>query len=171
MVPPPSPSATRDPRPATREICRFLAAMALARIRIGGLAFYGGAVLPRLHKTFGIARSAEITRQATDVLNAIGVAAVAMGWVVAALERGGDSSRRWRMRLGLLATTTGLLLALVVLHRIMDGRLDTGRRGNFSGLHRVYLIVSTVQWFANLGLLALATTTRRNSHAEMTPDL
>ena len=47
-----------------------------------------------------------------------------------------------------------LLLFLIVLHGIMDERLETGSLRGFYPLHRAYLIASTVQWVANLGLMA-----------------
>ena len=47
------------------------------------------------------------------------------------------------------------LAALVLLHPLMDALLDAPRRvvldgDRFYSLHRVYLIVSTVQWLAGL---------------------
>jgi hypothetical protein len=38
----------------------------------------------------------------------------------------------------------------------MDRRLTQGRMEGFNPWHQAYLIVSTVQWFVNLGLLDLS---------------
>jgi hypothetical protein len=137
-------------------VARFLAATALA-IWIGGFAFYGAAVLPALHQTFGVAASAVVTRRVTNILNAIGLVAVVLAWLVARLERDGP---RPRLRFSLVATTTATLVLLFLLHRVMDDQIDSDRRGRFYPLHRVYLLASTLQWFANLGLLALSTARR-----------
>jgi hypothetical protein len=60
-----------------------------------------------------------------------------------------------RVRVTLLALTTGFLACLVVLHGVMDAKLaESGTRG-FYPLHRAYLLVSTAQWLVNLGLIGV----------------
>ncbi len=59
-------------------------------------------------------------------------------------------------RLGLLVLNTGLLVALFLMHRSLEIRLDSG--GNvpaFRSFHEVYLTVWTGQWLAILGLMAI----------------
>ena len=79
-----------------------------------------------------------------------------LGWLRVASDRGARSGWRGVARLGLLAITTGFLLVLIGFHRHLGGRLDSGESlATFRPVHELYLILSTVQWGANLGLLAI----------------
>jgi hypothetical protein len=147
---------------------RFLGLVTLA-IWIGGFTFYSAAVVPVLHQALSTAEAGSITRRVTVALNAIGVAALALGWWLAVAERGQGTARRRRARLGLLAATTAALAGLIALHRVMDHRLDAGLLRGFYPLHRAYLIVSTAQWFVNLGLLGLAVDGREARRDAPTP--
>lgn len=143
-------------RSAAAFALRSLARVAFA-IWFGGFTFYAAVVVPDLHETFGGMETGEISRRVSVILNAIGLAAVALGWAVVALDR--DARWGWRgtARLGLLALTTLLLFTLIGLHRELGARLDSGDgRRAFFRLHEFYLILSTAQWFANLGLMAVA---------------
>ena len=122
---------------------------------MGGFTFYSAVVIPVLHESLGSLDTGYVTQQVTDYLNYIGVGAVLVWWVAAGVERGDGPSRVRAMRLLLLATTTLILVGLIALHRVMDGRLETGSLRGFYPLHRVYLITSTVQWFVNLGLMTV----------------
>jgi hypothetical protein len=64
-----------------------------------------------------------------------------------------DRPARNRPRRAPLVASTLCLAALVVLHMVMDAKLDTGRVSGFYSWHRAYLWISTVQWLANLALL------------------
>ncbi len=132
---------------------RFLCLLALS-VWMGGFTFYGAVVIPVLHDTLGSLDTGYDTQRVTDYLNAIGVGAVLTWWVAAWAERSVGSPRSRRTRLALLVATTTTLLGLIVLHRVMDGRLETGNLRGFYPLHRVYLVASTAQWFANVGLIA-----------------
>jgi hypothetical protein len=46
---------------------------------------------------------------------------------------------------------------LLILHRVLDRKLETSTVIGFYAYHRAYLWTSTVQWFANLWLLARST--------------
>jgi hypothetical protein len=120
---------------------------------MGGFTLYGAAVVPILHDELDGLQAGGITRRVTDVLNAVGVATVTTWWVAAAIERRAGPARVVRLRLGLLAMTTAILVGLIALHRVMDRRPDTGGLEGFYPRHRAYLIASTVQWFVNLGLI------------------
>ncbi len=122
----------------------------------GGFAFYGAAVVPVLHENLERLQAGEITRRVTDTLNIVGAATVAVWWIAAVVESGTGAARARRTRLALLGAISALLLAQVGLHRIMDGRLDEGHLRAFYPLHRADLILSTVQWFLNMGLLAVS---------------
>ncbi len=133
---------------AIRSLCQF--AMA---VWVGGFTFYGGVVVPILNDELDHLQAGGITQRVTDTLNAVGVVAVAL-WVVDAwVERAVGPKWVRRGRVALLAASAGSLVALIVLHRIMDRRLDDSRLLDFYPLHRMYLAVSTGQWLANLGLI------------------
>ena len=68
-----------------------------------------------------------------------------------------------RLRHAPLAVSTLCLAALVVLHGVMDAKLDSGRLSGFYSWHRAYLWISTVQWLANLVLLLTAGSTLNRS--------
>jgi hypothetical protein len=120
---------------------------------VGGFMFYGAAVVPALHDALDSFTAGFITRRVTDRLNAVGAVALVLWGAAGWSERRPGLRAAWY---GLLATSAGLLVALFVLHGVMDDRLDAGRLRGFYPLHRVYLVVSTVQWLVNLGLLAVA---------------
>jgi hypothetical protein len=92
----------------------------------------------------------------TDALNLLGAGTVALGGMVAGFERSCARIRGFRSKaaIGLLAVTTLCLVALIILHRLLDRRLDTAELRGFYPLHRAYLWVSTIQWLTNLALLA-----------------
>ena len=147
-------SQVMAPRPL---VLRFVCFLSLS-IWVGGFTFYSAVVIPVLHESLGSLETGLITQRVTDRINAAGGVTVALWWLAAWVDRSDERSRARRTRLGLLAATTVLLLGLVCLHNLMDGRLDSGSLRGFYPLHRIYLIISTVQWFANLGLMAGATT-------------
>lgn len=136
-------------------LLRFLYQLAFA-IWLGGFTFYSAVVIPVLHEELGRFDTGLVTQQVTRALNTTGCVAVFLGWMAAWAERSNEC--RWisRVRLGLLAATTILLLALLSLHPIMDARLASGSLRGFYPLHRIYLNLSTSQWVVNLGLLAVA---------------
>lgn len=133
---------------------------------VGGFMFYSAVVIPVLHDVLGSVETGYVTQRVTDFLNAAGVASLLTWWAEAWAERAAVPVRARRARLGLLAATTFLLLFLIALHRVMDGRLESGSLRGFYPLHRVYLLASTAQWFVNLGLIAISLVLWRASPAE-----
>ena len=131
---------------------RSLSLLALA-VWVGGFTFYSAVVIPVLHESMGSVEAGLITQRVTDTLNGIGAAAVVLCCLWAAVERPPYAVRSNRARLGLLAASTALLVVLIALHRVMDRRLETSGLRGFYPLHRAYLLASTAQWAANLGLL------------------
>ena len=133
-------------------LLRFLALVSLS-VWVGGFTLYGGAVIPILHDQIGIPATAAITRRVTDLLNAIGGVSVLL-WLALVLIENATLRTFWgRARLGLLGLSILSLGSLVVLHAIMDGRLESGRMTGFYQFHRAYLLASTIGWAANLGLI------------------
>lgn len=139
--------------PVRSLVLRFFSVLALA-VWVGGFTFYSAVVIPVLHDVLGSLDTGYVTQRVTDFLNASGVVAVLVWWAALWAERSLGSLRVRRLRLGFLAGTTLLLVVLIVLHRVMDARLEAGSLRGFYPLHRAYLVASTAQWFLNLGLLA-----------------
>jgi hypothetical protein len=136
-------------------LLRFSGLVALT-VWVGGFTFYSALVIPILHDQLGSLDAGFVTQKVTDSLNAVGMATVAVWWAIVGWERRVGSGPARRARIALLATTTSLLLVLVLLHRVLDDRLEGSRMRGFYELHRLYLIASTVQWVANLGLLGVS---------------
>lgn len=123
---------------------------------VGGFTFYSAAVIPVLHERLGGVESGSITGEVTETLNAVGVVTVIWWWGLLWSERGRASRTARTAGAALLAVSTAVLVGLIVLHDIMDARLEAGTLRVFYPLHRVYLIASTVQWVVNLGLFGTA---------------
>lgn len=150
-------------------VLRFLCLFSLS-VWVGGFTFYSAVVIPVLHESLGSLETGYVTQQVTDYLNAVGGVAVALWWLAAFADRSAGSVSARRARLGLLAATTVLLLGQLGLHRVMDGRLESGGLRGFYPLHRVYLVASTAQWFTNLGLMAVTLAFRRDVRLSEPPE-
>jgi hypothetical protein len=128
----------------------FLVALS---IYIGGFTFYSAVVIPILHDRLESSfETGLVTQRVTDALNALGGVTLVLGWCALGLTvvcRGRVS--RWQPCTLLISTIC--LVALVVLHRVMDQKLATASLAGFYPWHRAYLWTSTIQWIANLGLL------------------
>lgn len=140
-----------------RRILGMAGVLALA-CWVGGLAFYGGVVLPVLHERFGVEATAPVTRRATSALNGIGLVALGLWWIACWLEGRSGMARGRRWPVVVLGLSTLILAVQFPLHGALARQMDLGRShsGGFYPLHRVYLIVSTLQWLANLALLLSA---------------
>jgi hypothetical protein len=132
---------------------RSLATLALA-VWLGGLAFYGAAVIPVLHDAVGGTRAGlTITPRVTARLNLVGLACLALWWPLVVAERGLGSTRARRLRAASLGLSSAILATLGVLHQSMEHHLDTSGLAGFYPYHRAYLLGSTAQWLANVGVL------------------
>src|SRR5262249_9658396 len=141
---------------------RFLCLFSIT-VWVGGFTFYSAVVIPVLHESLGSLETGYVTQRVTDYLNAAGGVTLALWWLAAWVDRSAKPDRARHLRLGFLVATTIILLALIGLHDLMDQQLGSGSLRGFYPLHRTYLIASTVQWFANLGLMLLVLVLRRNS--------
>ena len=137
-----------------RSLVLRLSCLLALSVWMGGFTFYSAVVIPVLHDSLGSVDTGYVTQRVTDYINAIGLGTVLIWWMAAWVERSDRLVLTRQLRLGLLATTTLILLGLIALHRVMDGRLEAGSLRGFYPLHRVYLIASTLQWFVNVGLMA-----------------
>ena len=145
-------------------VLRFLCLLSLS-VWVGGFTFYSAVVIPVLHEAMGRLDTGFVTQKVTNAINAAGAVTVALWWLAAWAEGAAHPALARRARLGLLAATTLILMALVRLHQLMDSRLESGTLRDFYPLHRIYLIASTAQWFVNLGLMAIVLIPWRNSPA------
>lgn len=140
-------------RPVAAFALRLLARIAFATW-FGGFTFYAAVVVPDLHEHLGGTETGEVSRRVAVVLYEIGAAALALGWLVAATERA--NGWRGKARFGLLGLNSLILLALVLMHRLLGIKIDSGHDlPAFRSFHELYLTVWTGQWLAILGLLAV----------------
>jgi hypothetical protein len=136
---------------------RFVGVVLMA-VWVGGLASYGAMILPALHARFTPAGTAPITRHFTGGLNGVGLATLLAWGLGLFLNPSNGPTRTRRVSWVLLAASALLLVVEFALHGALSRQmtLHQTRSEGFYPLHRVYLIVSTVQWLANLALLGLA---------------
>jgi hypothetical protein len=126
-------------------------------IYMGGFTFYSVVVIPVLHDHLESSfETGLVTQRVTDVLNLLGVVTLLLGWCIYGLDArwGFRHHRPGRWQIWPLSISSACLLALLLLHRVMDRKLEAGATIGFYPYHRAYLWTSTVQWFANLWLLA-----------------
>jgi hypothetical protein len=125
----------------------------------GGFMFYGAIVVPVGARVLeSETEQGFITQQVTVWLNGCGLAAL-VGWLWVLLVDGGPSRSLKKPLLlwgGLLVT----LLLLVIVHGRMDRLLDIEGHSVVNPIafythHRVYLILSTLQWLGSIALLVL----------------
>jgi hypothetical protein len=150
--------AGRQGRSSMRQQVRLLRFFGLLSLMIwvGGFTFYSAAVIPILHQTMPSPEAGRITQRVTDRLNLVGGGTVLVWLVLIDVERRTGPARARKLRALLLCTTVVLLASLARLHTLMDVMLADERMAGFYPWHRVYLIVSTIQWFVNLGVLWLS---------------
>lgn len=141
-------------RSTARELGRWClrgAGLVAMAVWFGGFTFYAAVVVPTLHESFESLTVGGVTRQVTWVLNAVGVVTVTL-WGLGARPPAKGWLAPWSR--SLWATTAALLAVEIGLHVALSSRIDRGAMRSFYPLHRAYLWVSTLQWLANVGLLA-----------------
>ncbi len=138
-----------------RVALRFACALGMA-LWLGGFTFYSAFVVPTLRDELGGLGSGLVTQRVTNDLNLMGAIALVPWWIEAWIGRAGAPRWRGRLQWTLLATTTAGLVWLAVLHRSLDRLLESDQMASFHPMHELYLIVSTVMWVANIGLVAIA---------------
>lgn len=134
---------------------RFAGVVGLA-FWLGGIAFYGGLVIPRAHAILeDHAAVARVTREATATANLIGAAVLALlAWHLAVVWR--TLGRGGRIALGASGGVMVLAQAgLFLLHAHLGGLLDASPlhsfdRPRFMPLHERYLNLTTVLMLAGL---------------------
>lgn len=128
--------------------------LATFAVWFGGFTFYVSIVVPLGTEILGSARSQGfITQQVTHWLNVVNGLAVAL--MLLELWWCGRSMNTWPRRIQWLNVVTigAALMALVYLHPQLDNLISSADdrvldRKAFYTLHRIYLWLSTLQWFA-----------------------
>jgi hypothetical protein len=156
-------SQDRDPRflmnifnhPAALFFCRFASIIAMS-VWLGGFMFYGGLVIPILDDAFGqLDAGMLVTRHATSRLNIVGFGTLLVWSVLIGLEARIHPLWARNARIFFLMMTAMGLGILVILHMRMSRHLDSQGVRDFKPFHRLYLIISTLQWVANMAIVAL----------------
>ena len=139
-------------------IVRRYLAIALLAVWWGGFTFYALVVVPTGHQVLhSKVRQGFITQRGTNKLNWLG--AVTMVVLLAEVAARRERSAKWRVGCASWLAMTTLLIALFLLHPQLDALLDETSRSvvdddRFYALHRIYLLVTTVQWLAGAVHLA-----------------
>lgn len=127
-----------------RSVNRFILTLFLA-FWLGGLTFYALVVVPVGTRLLGSDQQGLITQQVTNYLNTAGVV-TGLLLVVHAIN-----TRHWALLacFGVFAAAqAGLLFMHVRLDRMLSGDV-TG----FYDVHRVYLLITAIQWLAGMAAL------------------
>lgn len=156
-------------------IRRYVVTLVMA-MWMGGFTFYALIVIPTAAKVLGSERQVGfITQQVTHWLNLIGVAAMlVLLWNVTV----GWSRQTLRIRWGFVIAWLGIAVAqigLFITHPLIDRLLDPEQHkvhgyDKFYNLHRVYLILATLQWGAALLYMWLALSDWRASDRLVSTD-
>ena len=135
---------------------RWLALVTMA-VWLGGFTFYSAVVVPALEEVMGkVAAGESVTRFVTVPLNQIAWLTVGV-WTVLAMTEWRLGPKWLRLARAALIAIDGVTLAWMHLtHGVLGRMLDSGTKNGFYTLHERYLIASTVQWGANLALIALS---------------
>ena len=137
---------------------RFLVIQALLLWQ-GGFLFYAAVVIPIGSDVLGSSwAQGTVTRHVTDRMNVIGaVALLILAWDQCANVAASCRKCRWSLWV-VMALSLG---ALALLHPAIASYVDgIGSQsawdyGTFYFWHRVYMYVSTAQWIAGLGYVAV----------------
>ena len=137
-------------------ILRFATVIALA-VWFGGFTFYSTAVIATSQEVLhSHLRTGLITQQVTNWLNWISLPALAICGANLVAQRK-DPRRVWIWLLG--TAFVGMVVTQITLfpaHRILDSRIVGNQIADdaaFFRLHRVYLVLATLQWCATAGYI------------------
>ena len=137
-------------------ILRFATVLALA-VWFGGFTFYSTAVISTSQEVLhSHLRAGLITQQVTNWLNWISLPALAICAVNWFVQRK-DPRRFWVWMLGV--AFAGMVVTQITLfpaHRVLDARImdhQIADEAAFFGLHRLYLVLSTLQWCATVAYI------------------
>jgi hypothetical protein len=133
---------------------RFLVIQALMLWQ-GGFLFYAAVVVPTGTDVLGSFEQGRVTRHVTDSMNVIGAVALA----ILAWDQVCSPTLR-RTRWAMWATLAVGLVMLALLHPRIESYVDFSAAGGISDYpafyfwHRVYLYVTSTQWFISLAYVA-----------------
>jgi hypothetical protein len=137
-------------------------------IWFGGFTFYSAVVLPILHDTMGGLAAGSVTQQVSHVMNLSGAITLIAWWLD--LLWIPASRKLHQAGLFLLTVSSVILIFLAYQHTILDAQLDSGDFRHFYYQHKIYLLVSTLQWCINLAALPiLLMRVRQNVSSNLIP--
>ena len=119
----------------------------------GGFLFYSGFVISNAHEVLGDHETVGmITQRVTKVLNIIGIVTVILLYINLLKEQYVLKPKRFKMSQVLLGVLFLSLISLFIIHNMMSSHIDPEKLElsgykKFYKFHRVYLIISTVQFF------------------------
>ena len=125
----------------------------------GGFLFYSGIVISNAHAVVGDHETVGmITQRVTGTLNIIGVPTIGFLFFTLIQEKKKLPVNKFKASFILLSLITCCLIALFIFHALMSQyidpvKLELSEHKKFYRLHRVYLIISTVQFFCLLGYI------------------
>ena len=120
----------------------------------GGFLFYSSIVISNAHAVVGDHETVGmITQRVTGILNLIGVPTIGFLFLNLIQEKKKLPGNKLKVSLILLSVITCCLIALFIFHTLMSQyidpvKLELSEHKKFYRLHRVYLIISTVQFFS-----------------------
>ena len=120
------------------------------------LTIYGAWLLPAFTRAVGRAEAALITRPFSMWLNLLCLVALGLETFHLVKDLRNETCHSQllvRLQWAGLLLSGGLLILLFWLHADISMRLEAGPRREFLFWHKVYLLLITLQWLTNLGLL------------------
>jgi hypothetical protein len=136
---------------------RFLVVLALM-FWVGGFMFYGAVVVPTMFEKLGeMPQRSLVTQGVTSWMNLAGTVALLVMFADTFSSSAGGQRWRWIAWVSMVVPH----LALIWMHREMSTQmLAPGFHRSdlrpFMSWHRIYLIVSTIQWFAGMVFVVLS---------------
>lgn len=125
----------------------------------GGFLFYSGFVISNAYAVLGDHEIVGmITQRVTRVLNIIGVVSSLLLITNLVQSKPSLSPKKLKVAKVLLGTVSLCLISLFIIHGLMSAyidpeKLELSEYKKFYRLHRIYLIISTVQFFCLLGYI------------------
>lgn len=137
------------------EKCRRYLLIQTLALTFGGFLFYAGFVVPAATDVLGSTTQGFVTRHVTNSINILtAVSTILLAWDLVAQRKTRSSTANKALLIA--SAIIGLFTALLTwLHIRLDSMLDpsdmtVADSSLFYLMHRVYLWISTLQWFASL---------------------
>lgn len=143
----------------TKTLVKYLTLLSFC-LWFGGFLFYSAFVISNAHAVLGDHETVGmITQRVTKILNIIGVVTICLLYANLLKERDYIKHKRFKMSQFILGFLFLSLIGLFIIHNMMSKyidpvKLELTEYKKFYRLHRVYLIISIVQFFCLLNYLS-----------------